>query len=594
MSDSRKVGITEVVLRDAHQSLLATRMRTEDMLAGAAKLDSVGYWSVECWGGATFDSCIRFLGEDPWERLRKLKAAMPNTPLQMLLRGQNLLGYRHYADDVVDAFVERAAANGIDVFRIFDALNDVRNLARSVTAVKAANKHAQGTISYTVSPFHTIESFVELGATLEGMGCDSVCIKDMAGLLTPVEGEKLVSGLKSKIKIPVSLHSHATTGMATATLMKAVEAGCDMIDTAISSLSLGTSHPPTETMVAMLDGTPYRTGLDIEILGDIAAHFREIRKHYGEFESSFGGADTRILISQIPGGMLSNLESQLRQQKAGDRMDDVMREIPKVRKDLGYPPLVTPTSQIVGTQAVLNVIQGERYKTITAETKSILAGRYGKTPAPVDPAIQKKALGEEKPIECRPADLIEPELAKLKKEIGARASSLEDVLTYALFPKVAAEFFEARAKGVQPGEKRPPLKVASDSGVASQPRGESRGSYTVTVDGVSYSVVVQEGAGEPMAAVPSRNPKTHLQTEGLAEDEGTKVISAPLGGRVLRIIKKPGDSVAAGETVMVIEAMKMETEIKASDPGVLHRHFVSDGAEFAQGQPLYAVRKQGA
>ncbi len=593
MKEEKKIGITEVVLRDAHQSLLATRMRTDDMLAQAGKLDAVGYWSVECWGGATFDSCIRFLREDPWERLRKLKAAMPRTRLQMLLRGQNLLGYRHYADDVVDAFVEQAAEAGIDVFRVFDALNDVRNLARSITAVKGAGKHAQGTISYTVSPYHTVSSFVALGRELEAMGCDSICIKDMAGLLTPDEGAKLVSGLKSSVGIPVSLHSHATTGMATTTLMKAIESGCDMVDTAISSLSLGTSHPPTETMVAMLSGTRYDTGLSMDLLGEIAAHFREIRKHYGEYESAFAGADTRILVSQIPGGMLSNLESQLRQQKAEDRMDEVMREIPRVRKDLGYPPLVTPTSQIVGTQAVLNVLQGERYKTITAETKSLLAGRYGKTPAPVDPEIQRKALGDEKPIDCRPADLIEPELQRLNKELGARSSSIEDVLTYALFPKVAPEFFAAREKGPAPADEKKQIPSAGASGAPQSSGGVagSRGAYTVTVDGVAYSVVVQEGAGRPLEVSPSRNPKTHLQTEGLAEDEGTKVISAPLGGRVLRIVKKPGEALSAGETVMVIEAMKMETEIKTSEAGVLHRHFVNEGAEFAQGQPLYAVRK---
>ena len=592
MKEPRRVGITEVVLRDAHQSLLATRMRTEDMLAEAAKLDAVGYWSIECWGGATFDSCIRFLGEDPWERLRKLKAAMPKTRLQMLLRGQNLLGYRHYGDDVVAAFVERAAEDGIDVFRVFDALNDVRNLERSIAAVKDAGKHAQGTISYTVSPFHTNAVFVELGRELERMGCDSICIKDMAGLLSPSEGFELVGGLKAAVGIPISLHSHATTGMATTTLMKAIEAGCDMVDTAISSLSLGTSHPPTETMVAMLAGTPNDTGLNMELLGEIAAHFRDIRKHYGEYESAFAGADTRILTSQIPGGMLSNLESQLRQQKAGDRMDDVMREIPQVRKELGYPPLVTPTSQIVGTQAVLNVLQGERYKTITAETKALLAGRYGKTPAPVDAEIQRKALGDEKPITCRPADVIEPELAKLKAEIGAKATSVEDVLTYALFPKVALEFFARREKGPTPPAPKAPAMGAALPPSAAPAISGGRGAYTVTVDGVAYSVVVQEGSGAPQVDVsPSRNPKTHLQTEGLAEDEGTKVISAPLGGRVLRIVKKPGDAVAAGETVMVIEAMKMETEIKTADAGVLHRHFVNEGAEFAQGQPLYALRK---
>ncbi|MBN1282737.1 MAG: sodium-extruding oxaloacetate decarboxylase subunit alpha [Proteobacteria bacterium] len=588
MTEHRRIGITEVVLRDAHQSLLATRMRTRDMLAIAKKLDSVGYWSIECWGGATFDSCIRFLREDPWERIRELRKAMPNTRLQMLLRGQNLLGYRNYADDVVDAFVERAAANGVDIFRVFDALNDVRNLERAVTAVKAAGKHAQGTISYTVSPFHTNEGFIENAISLEGMGCDSICIKDMAGLLSPTEGFNLVAGMKANVRIPVSVHSHATTGMATTTLVKAIEAGCDMVDTAISSLSLGTSHPPTETIVAMLSRTPYDTGLNLDLLAEIAEHFRGIRQNYSEFESSFASADARILTSQIPGGMLSNLESQLRQQKALDKIDEVMREIPKVRKELGYPPLVTPTSQIVGTQAVLNVLQGERYATITAETKALLAGRYGRTPAPVDREIQRKALGREEPIEARPADLIEPELERLKKEIGPKAKSLEDVLTYALFPKVAPGFFEAREKGVAPAEEK---SDATNPSAGPEARAASSAMYTVVVDGVPYNVAVHDG--ESIGPSEMRIAKTHLQTEGVPQEQGVEVVSAPLAGRVLRIVRQPGSRVEAGETVMVIEAMKMETEIKASESGSVHRHFVSEGVEFAQGQPLYALRRQG-
>ncbi len=584
MTHHRKIGITEVVLRDAHQSLLATRMQTEDMLAIAGELDEVGYWSVECWGGATFDSCIRYLNEDPWKRIRALKEAMPKTRLQMLLRGQNLLGYRHYGDDVVDAFVERAAENGVDVFRVFDALNDVRNLERAIVAVKQANRHAQGTISYTTSPFHTNERFIEMGLKLERMGCDSICIKDMAGLLTPANAFDLVAGLKASCRIPVGLHSHATTGMATTALFKAIEAECDIVDTAISSLSLGTSHPPTETIVAMLSGTRHDTELPMDRLAAIAAHFRTIRKRYAEFESAFAGADTRILASQIPGGMLSNLESQLRQQNAGDKLDDVMREIPQVRKELGYPPLVTPTSQIVGTQAVLNVLQGERYKTITAETKALLGGHYGKTPAPVNPEIQKRALGDEEPITCRPADLIEPELAKLTEEIGNAKAPIEDVLTYALFPKVAQKFFETRADG--PRKIEPPKQAASAPAAASASSGGRRGVYTVTVDGVRYNVAVQEGEGGPGEPV----PKTHLATEGVAEEAGVSVIDAPLAGRVLRLIKQPGDAIAEAETVLIIEAMKMETEIKASKAGSLYRYFVSEGAEFAHGQPLYGLK----
>ncbi len=583
MTTHKKLGITEVVLRDAHQSLLATRMLTKDMLDIAGKIDDVGYWSVECWGGATFDSCIRFLNEDPWERLRKLKEAMPKTPLQMLLRGQNILGYRHYSDDVVDTFVDRAAANGVDIFRIFDALNDIRNMERAIIAVKQANKHAQGTISYTTSPFHTNERFIEMGLKLEKMGCNSICIKDMAGLLTPTIAFDLVAGLKSSCKIPVALHSHATTGMATTTLYKAIEAEVDMVDTAISTMSLGTSHPPTETLVAMLSGTKHDTELRMDLLSEIARHFREVRKKYAEFESSFAGADTRILTSQIPGGMLSNLENQLRQQNSADRMDDVMNEIPRVRKELGYPPLVTPTSQIVGTQSVLNVLQGERYKTITEETKGLLGGHYGRTPAPVDKDIRQKAIGDEKPITCRPADLIEPEIEKLKSEMEDKSAPMEDVLINALFPKVAPDFFKNRSKG--PKQFTPAAKPAGNATPSSAQSG-STGVYTVTVDGVAYNVAVSEGKGEAAQG----RAQTHVETEGISDDALT-VVDAPLAGRVIRFLKAPGDKIEVAETVMVIEAMKMETEIKASEAGTLHRLFVGEGEEFGHGNPLYAIKK---
>ncbi len=586
---SHAVGITEVVLRDAHQSLLATRMTTEDMLAIASKLDKIGYWSLECWGGATFDSCIRFLREDPWERIQQLKKAMPNTKLQMLLRGQNLLGYRNYGDDVVDAFVAQAAESGVDVFRVFDALNDTRNLSRAITAVKQASKHAQGTISYTTSPVHTFESFVELGKELERMGCDSICIKDMAGLLTPAKAFDLITALKAGVKIPIQLHSHATTGLASTTLYKAVEAGCDIVDTAISSLSLGSSHPPTESMVAMFAGTPFDTGLRLDLLQEIAEYFLTVRTHYAEFESSLASVDTRILSAQVPGGMLTNMESQLKQQGALDRMKDVLAEIPRVREDLGYPPLVTPTSQIVGTQAVLNVLQGERYKTITAETKGLLAGRYGKTPAPVDPTIQKKALGDEEPITCRPADLIEPEMDKLKAELGKKAST-RDVLTYALFPKIAPEFFTIRDSGEKPKLPKSKPMTPPEAGAAPSPRGGSTGVYTVTVDGTAYSVTVQEGEGSaPTIDYHVRRNTTHASTEGVSERDVTAV-SAPLAGRVLRILAKEGSRIEAGDVVMVIEAMKMETEIKATQAGTIDRVFVAEGNEFAVGQPLYAVK----
>jgi oxaloacetate decarboxylase alpha subunit len=586
---AKKVGITEVVLRDAHQSLLATRMRTEDMLSVANELDRIGYWSIECWGGATFDSCIRFLREDPWERIRLLKKAMPNTKLQMLLRGQNLLGYRHYGDDVVDAFVERAATNGVDVFRIFDALNDTRNLARAITAVKQASRHAQGTISYTTSPFHTLVRFVELGRELEQMGCDSICIKDMAGLLTPSKATELVSGLKSNVRIPIQLHSHATTGLASTTLYAAVEAGCDNIDTAISALSLGSSHPPTESLVAMLAGTPRDTGLRLDLLQDIANRFIKIRSDYSEYESSLAAVDTRILAAQVPGGMLTNMESQLRQQGALDKLAEVLEEIPRVRKDLGYPPLVTPTSQIVGTQAVLNVLQGERYKTITAETKGLLAGRYGRTPTEVDKEVQKKALGDEEAITCRPADLIEPELDKLQKELGGDAP-LEDVLTYALFPKVAKEFFKIRDSGEKPAEAKGTASKRIDANAPATSRGASA-AYTVTVDGVSYNVTVQEGkGGTPVVSYRQQHETTHAEARGVPE-AGATPVDAPLAGRVLRMVAKEGARISPGDTVMIIEAMKMETEIKASLSGTLARFFVSEGNEFAVGQPLYAVRE---
>lgn len=584
-----RVGITEVVLRDAHQSLLATRMRTEDMLAVATRLDEVGYRSIECWGGATFDSCIRFLREDPWDRISALKKAMPNTKLQMLLRGQNLLGYRNYADDVVDAFVEQAAASGVDIFRVFDALNDTRNLERAITAVKQASKHAQGTISYTTSPYHTLKTFVALGQELERMGCDSICIKDMAGLLAPMEAYELISALKDQIDIPLQLHSHATTGLASTTLFKAVEAGCDAIDTAISALSLGSSHPPTESMVAMFAGTPHDTGLRLDILQEIAEHFRETRRHYAEFESSLSSVDTRILSAQVPGGMLTNMESQLRQQDALDKMGDVLTEIPNVRKDLGYPPLVTPTSQIVGTQAVLNVLQGERYKTITAETKGVLAGRYGRTPAPVDPDVQKKALGDEVPITCRPADLIPPEMDKLRKELGTTVDSTKDILTYALFPKVAPEFFRIRDSGEKPPKATSPATATT---AQATPSGTNEhAAYTVTVNGEAFNVTVQEGEnGAPIIDYRVRQQTSHAEAQGIPQ-EGATPVSAPLAGRVLKLIAKDGDRVASGDVVMVIEAMKMETEIKAAATGILHTFFVAEGSEFAVGQPLYAIKE---
>jgi len=451
----QKVYITDVILRDAHQSLIATRMRTEDMLPACAMLDDIGYWSLECWGGATFDTCLRFLKEDPWERLSQLKAALPNTRLQMLIRGQNLLGYRHYSDDVVRAFILKAAEKGMDVFRIFDALNDIRNLKTAIQVTKEAGKHAQGTICYTTSPVHNITSFVTLGKGLADLGCDSIAIKDMAGLLTPYTTSALVKALKDEIDLPLHLHSHATSGLAEMCQLKAIEAGCQHIDTALSSWSGGTSHPPTESLVIALQGTPYDTGLDLDKLQAVNSYFAEVRKKYRRFESEFTGIDTQVHTFQVPGGMISNLANQLRERNSLDRIGEVYKEIPEVRKDLGYPPLVTPTSQIVGTQAVLNVLTGKRYETISNEVKRYLQGGYGKATAPVDSELQNRAIGKEELIDCRPADLLKPEFESLRQEIGYLAKNDEDVLSYALFPEVGRQllYWQSGTRGTGTGVK---------------------------------------------------------------------------------------------------------------------------------------------
>ncbi len=441
------VRICDTILRDAHQSLLATRMRTDDMLPIAEKLDQVGYWSVEMWGGATFDSAMRFLNEDPWERIRKLKARMPNTPFQMLLRGQNVVGYKHYPDDVLERFIVKAHENGIDVFRIFDALNDVRNMQRALEVVKREGALAEMSICYTISPVHNVETFVEMAHVLEDMGADTVCIKDMAGLLSPYVSFELVGRLKDEISVPIHLHTHYTSGMAMAAVLKAVEAGVDIVDTAISALAMVTSQPPTETLVRILQESTRDTGLDLNLLAEISGYFAEVRKKYAAFESGLKGVDVRVLQFQIPGGMLSNLVSQLREQGAEDRYAEVLEEVPRVRAEMGYPPLVTPSSQIVGTQATLNVMLGERYKVIPAEIKNYVRGYYGRPPAPIDPEIKKKAIGDEEPIDCRPADLIPPGMEQARQEIGDLAQSEEDVLSYALFPQVARPFLERRKRG---------------------------------------------------------------------------------------------------------------------------------------------------
>ena len=609
---AHKVRISDLVLRDAHQSLHATRMTTADMLPICSKLDSVGYWSLEAWGGATFDSCIRFLNEDPWERLRSLHKALPNTPIMMLLRGQNLLGYRHYADDVVDAFVQAAADNGVGVFRIFDALNDPRNLKRAADAAKKTGKHVQMAISYATTPYHTIEKYAELAKTYTDFGADSICIKDMAGLLKPFEAFDLVTAIKKKTSIPINIHTHATTGLSVATLLKAAEAGADILDTAISSMSMGTSHSPTETMVEIFRGTEMDTGLDIKLLLEIAAYFREVRKHYAQFESSFLGADTRILVSQVPGGMLSNLENQLRDLKASDKMDAVLKEIPIVQKDCGYIPLVTPTSQIVGTQSVFNVLFG-RYKKLTAETRDLLIGRYGKTPAPCNEELVKTALAEakaEEPVTDRPADLIPNELDKIKteaKENGA-GNSIEDVLTYAMFPKVAPKFFKERNKG-------PVVFTAPEKKAGGAAGSVSSGSYTVTVNGTDYAVSSSNGTftvngtaysvnikentvsasaqKAPAAAQPATVSKPAAQQPALqgqtSAGAGGEKLTAPVAGTLLRYSVAEGAQVSEGQTVMMLESMKMELEINAHKAGLIH-FAAAAGAQVAEGDLLAEIR----
>ncbi|PVV05762.1 MAG: oxaloacetate decarboxylase subunit alpha [gamma proteobacterium symbiont of Ctena orbiculata] len=601
MSEKKPLGITDVVLRDAPQSLFATRMRIEDMLPIAEKLDNVGYWSLETWGGATFDACIRYLGEDPWERIRTLKAAMPKTPMQMLFRGQNILGYRHYADDVVDKFVERAATNGVDVFRIFDAMNDLRNLETAIKATLKVDKHAQGTMSYTVSPVHNMEYWVDMGKRLEEMGCHSICIKDMAGLLNPYIGFELVTRLKEAISIPITMHSHATTGMSTATNIKVAEAGIDMIDTSISSMSMTYGHSATESVVAILQETDRDTGLDLNLLQEIAAYFREVRKKYAKFEGSLKGVDSRILVAQVPGGMLTNMENQLREQNASDKLDQVLEEIPQVRKDLGYLPLVTPTSQIVGSQAVINVLTGERSQRITKETEGLLKGEYGATPAPVNSELQMKVLDGAEPITCRPADLLDDEMDKLTAEFhglaeehGIRVADAEvdDVLIYALFPQVGLKFLRNRdnpdAFEPPPGAEPAAPAQAPASPAATAAKGGPE-SYQVEVNGVAYNVKVTP-SGAVSEVVQAAAP-TAVQSAApvAASSAGGQAINAPLSGNIHAIKVAVGDAVAAGDVVMVLEAMKMETEVRASSAGTVAQILVKEGDTVQVGSPLLSL-----
>ncbi|MAM88996.1 sodium-extruding oxaloacetate decarboxylase subunit alpha [Allohahella sp. A8] len=608
---ARKIHITDVALRDGHQSLLATRLRTEDMLPACEALNKAGYWSLEVWGGATFDACVRFLKEDPWERLIALRKALPDTRLQMLLRGQNLLGYRHYADDVVRAFVEKSAELGIDVFRIFDALNDERNLRTAIEATKAAGKHAQGTICYTVSPVHTMERFEDLARSLVDMGSDSVAIKDMAGLLTPSATAELVERLKKIIEVPLFLHTHATSGMAPMCLMKAVEAGIDHIDTALSPLAGGTSHTPTETMVVTLEAAGYDTGINLDVLKPAAKHLRNVRKKYAQFESDYSGVDTEVLTSQVPGGMMSNLSNQLKEQGALDKIDDVFTEIPAVRKDLGYPPLVTPTSQIVGSQAAVNVMSGKRYASVTNEVKRYLQGGYGRTPAPVDQDLLKAAIGNEEVITHRPADDLQDEMATLKSKVqsllsadGGKAEVTDtDVLIYAMFPDLGGEYLKQRAAGTLQPEVLLDPAVASASQVGAAvssefkialhgeqydvaitglgPKGKAQRRIYLTVDGVPEEVIIetfdtaetgQTGQQRPQAGKPG-----HIATS--------------MPGNVVDVLVKKGDKVDAGQALLIIEAMKMETEIRADVSGTVSEVYAKKGDRVAPAETLVAIQQ---
>ena len=583
MTDSKKIGVTELVLRDAHQSLLATRFRYSDMESALKDLDSIGFWSVESWGGAIFDSCIRYLGEDPWERIRKIKSMMPNTPQQMLLRGQNLLGYKHYSDDVVNKFVECSKKNGVDVFRVFDALNDTRNMHQALQAVISTDGHAQGTISYTTSPVHTIDLWVELAKKIQDMGAHSLAIKDMAGLLKPYVAFELVSKLKEELEIPIHLHCHATTGFSVATGVKAIEAGLDVIDTSISSMSMTYGHTPTETMISILDGTNRETDLNLENLKPIAEHFQSVRKKYQKFEGSLRGVDARIIASQVPGGMLTNLENQLKAQDSIDKFDSVIKEIPKVRKELGFIPLVTPTSQIVGTQSVINVLSGSRYSTITNEVKSLLKGEYGETPAPVDKDLQQQAIGDSAVITCRPADLLNDDYQSAKGDFEKAMTennllsepSDENILIYTMFPEIGMNFL---ANVDNPDYFEPePLDIheLTDS------------SYLVSVDDKEYSVTLK---ADNSVIINDGSQVNKVNSSPVVEAGLGTIIEAPLGGNIFRTIASEGDSVEADTTILILEAMKMETEIKAPSAGIISKIFVKPGDIVKPGNPLFEIQ----
>lgn len=613
-----KVFITDLVLRDGHQSLIATRMRTEHMLPICAKLDNIGFWSLEAWGGATFDACVRFLKEDPWERLSKLRKALPNTPIQMLLRGQNLLGYRHYADDVVRAFVQKSADNGVDVFRVFDAMNDLRNMRVSIEAVKKSGKHAQGAISYTTSPVHDIPHFVELAKGLADLGCDTIAIKDMAGLLTPTAAYDLVKAIREATGLPVHTHSHATSGLASMAHLKAVEAGATIIDTCISAFAEGASHPTTESMIAALAGTEYDTGINLADLEEIAAYFREIRKLYWQYESNFTGVDPRVLISQVPGGMISNLSNQLKEQGSLDRMDEVLAEIPRVREDLGYPPLVTPTSQIVGSQAVINVLTDGRYKTITNEVKLYMQGRYGQAPGTINEAVRDLAIGTQEVITCRPADLIPDEMDKLRNEIEDVAKTEEDVLTYAMFPDLGRTFLQERNANKLTPEVLLPIEAKNASSstrfAADEFRitlhgetyhirltGTGHGSqterpYYVSVDGVTEEVFVEALNEIEVSADGSSTGKakstSKISANGRPRPSHAGHVTTAMPGNIVDVLVTTGQKVKAGDPVLVIEAMKMENEIQASISGTIINLFVAKGDAVTPDQALLEIQPE--
>lgn len=581
--DKKKIGITEVVLRDGHQSLLATRLRYEDMESILAHIDSIGFWSVESWGGAIFDSCIRYLGEDPWERIRNIKSKMPNTPQQMLLRGQNLLGYKHYSDEIVFKFIEKSKENGVDVFRIFDALNDTRNMETAIKATIDVNGHAQGTLSYTTSPVHNLQTWLDLALKLQDLGCHTLAIKDMAGLLDPYIGYELVTKLKENIEIPIHLHSHATTGMSTTTAIKCIEAGLDNVDTSISSMSMTYGHSATETVIGILDNTKYETGIKLDNLAPIAKHFREVRKKYVDFEGSLKGVDARIITSQVPGGMLTNLESQLKEQNAIDKFDDVIDEIPNVRSDLGYIPLVTPTSQIVGTQAVINVLNNERYKVITKETEAILKGEYGRTPANVDKKLQEKVLGESKPITCRPADLINKnEYEQTKKRFldliqdKIVEDTEENILIYTLFPEIGLKFLEN--KDDKNAFEKSPIQLNE----------EKNGYYKVVIDDKDY-IVKYSQTEKPEIINGNTEKNVQPSNSNSVSNETGLIVNAPLAGNIFKIEKNIGDDIQEDETIIVLEAMKMETTIKTPKNGKIKNIFIKNGDKVQSGDPLFEV-----